>query len=79
MMRGVIAAALLVNGRNAEALPAPVMAQGGPGGGPAGPGGGPGAGASFEDLGDIFSDLFGARRGGQQTSPRARCALSAGS
>jgi DnaJ-class molecular chaperone len=27
-----------------------------------GPGGGPGAGASFEDLSDIFSDLFGARR-----------------
>ena len=37
-------------------------------GGPGGPGGGPGAGASFEDLSDIFSDLFGARRGGQQTS-----------
>jgi len=33
----------------------------GPGGGP---GGGPGAGASFEDLSDIFSDLFGARRAG---------------
>ncbi|MEZ5894328.1 MAG: J domain-containing protein [Parvularculaceae bacterium] len=27
----------------------------------AGPGGGPGAGASFEDLSDIFSDIFGAR------------------
>ncbi|MEM9494834.1 MAG: J domain-containing protein [Pseudomonadota bacterium] len=38
----------------------------GPGfGGGAGEGpGGPGAGASFEDLSDIFSDLFGARRGG---------------
>ena len=33
-----------------------------PGGGAYGQGGGPGAGASFEDLGDIFSDLFGARR-----------------
>ena len=37
---------------------------------PNGPGdyggpGGPGAGASFEDLSDIFSDLFGARRGPQ--------------
>ena len=32
---------------------------GGYGGGQAG---GPGAGASFEDIGDIFSDLFGARR-----------------
>lgn len=31
-------------------------------GGGYGPAGGPGAGASFEDLGDIFSDLFGARR-----------------
>ncbi|MEL7486336.1 MAG: J domain-containing protein [Pseudomonadota bacterium] len=31
--------------------------------GPGGQGpGGPGAGASFEDLGDIFADLFGARR-----------------
>ncbi|MFQ5564637.1 MAG: DnaJ C-terminal domain-containing protein [Parvularculaceae bacterium] len=29
-----------------------------------GPGGGPDAGASFEDLGDIFADLFGSRRGG---------------
>lgn len=35
---------------------------GGPGGMGGGPGGGPGAGASFEDLSDIFSDLFGARR-----------------
>jgi DnaJ-class molecular chaperone len=46
---------------------------GGPGAGPnyggqysggqpgGGPGGGPGAGASFEDLSDIFSDIFGAR------------------
>ncbi len=32
--------------------------QHGPGGGP---GGGPGAGANFEDLSDIFSDIFGAR------------------
>ncbi len=40
----------------------------GPGGQGGGPGGGPGAGASFEDIGDIFSDLFGARRGGPQTS-----------
>jgi DnaJ-class molecular chaperone len=32
--------------------------QTGPGGGP---GGGPGAGANFEDLSDIFSDIFGAR------------------
>jgi DnaJ-class molecular chaperone len=40
-------------------------APGGAGHGPRpgpGPGGGPGAGASFEDLSDIFSDLFGARR-----------------
>lgn len=38
----------------------------GMGGGAYGAGGpgGPGAGASFDDLGDIFSDLFGARRGG---------------
>ncbi|NNL88287.1 MAG: DnaJ domain-containing protein [Marinicaulis sp.] len=34
------------------------------GGGAYGPDGGPGAGASFEDLSDIFSDLFGARRQG---------------
>lgn len=34
-----------------------------------GAGGGPGAGASFEDLGDIFSDLFGARR---STATRGR-------
>ncbi|PQA87254.1 DnaJ C-terminal domain-containing protein [Hyphococcus luteus] len=31
----------------------------------AGPGGGPGAGASFEDLSDIFSDIFGARGAGR--------------
>lgn len=37
----------------------------GAGGAAGGPGGGPGAGASFDDLGDIFSDLFGARRGGR--------------
>lgn len=37
--------------------------MGGAHGGAGGPGG-PGAGASFDDLGDIFSDLFGARRGG---------------
>ena len=36
--------------------------QGGYAGGPHGPGGGPGAGASFEDLSDIFSDIFGARQ-----------------
>jgi len=39
--------------------------RGSPGGGHApggGPGGGPGAGASFEDLSDIFSDLFGGRK-----------------
>ena len=30
-------------------------------GGQHGPGGGPGAGANFEDLSDIFSDIFGAR------------------
>ncbi|MEL7489096.1 MAG: DnaJ C-terminal domain-containing protein [Pseudomonadota bacterium] len=35
---------------------------GGFGGGAYGSAGGPGAGASFEDLGDIFSDLFGGRR-----------------
>jgi len=35
---------------------------GGFGGGQYGAAGGPGAGASFEDLGDIFSDLFGGRR-----------------
>ncbi len=40
----------------------------GAGYGQGGPGGGPGAGASFEDLSDIFSDLFGARRGGPQTA-----------
>ena len=44
--------------------------RGGPGAGAGaggyGPAGGPGAGASFEDLSDIFSDLFGARRGGVQ-------------
>lgn len=34
----------------------------GHGGGGHGPAWGPGAGASFEDLSDIFSDLFGARR-----------------
>ena len=45
---------------------------GGAGYGPAGPGGGPGAGASFEDLSDIFSDLFGARRGGGPQTSRGR-------
>ena len=35
-----------------------------------GPGGGPEAGASFEDLSDIFSDLFGSRRGGPQMRPQ---------
>ncbi len=32
--------------------------------------GGPGAGASFEDLSDIFSDLFGARGGRSGAGPR---------
>ena len=36
--------------------------RGSPGGPGAGPAGGPGAGASFEDLSDIFSDLFGGRK-----------------
>ncbi len=44
--------------------------RGGPQGGAHGPGGGPESGASFEDLSDIFSDLFGARRGGPQTRPQ---------
>jgi len=46
--------------------------RGGPGGAqrPHGPGGGAGDGASFEDLSDIFSDLFGARRGGTQARPQ---------
>lgn len=34
-------------------------------------GGGPGAGANFEDLSDIFSDLFGARGGRPGAQPRA--------
>lgn len=48
--------------------------QRGPGGGASGagyggaygggPAGGPGAGASFDDIGDIFSDLFGGKRAG---------------
>ena len=45
-----------------------------PGAGPSGPGGGmgggPGAGASFDDLGDIFADLFGGPR--QETQARGR-------
>ena len=41
-------------------------AQGGAGYGAGGPGGGPGAGANFEDLSDIFSDIFGARAGRAQ-------------
>ena len=42
-------------------------------GGPAGgPSGGPGAGASFEDLGDIFSDLFGARQKAANHQARGR-------
>lgn len=52
--------------------------RGGPGGGYSQTAGGPGAGASFEDLSDIFSDLFGARRagaagaGGPRSAPRGR-------
>ena len=38
---------------------------------PYGAGGGPGAGANFEDLSDIFSDLFGARGGRPGPQPRA--------
>ncbi len=37
-----------------------------------GPGGGPGAGASFEDLSDIFSDIFGARQARAQNSAPSR-------
>jgi DnaJ-class molecular chaperone len=38
-----------------------------------GTGGGPGAGASFDDIGDIFADLFGARAGrGPQGTMRGR-------
>lgn len=43
---------------------------GGYGPGAGGPGGGPGAGASFEDLSDIFSDLFGARRAASARASR---------
>ncbi len=39
-------------------------------GGPAAPGGGPGAGASFDDLSDIFADLFGGPRA--ETQARGR-------
>lgn len=38
----------------------------------AGPGGGPGAGANFEDLSDIFSDLFGARQRASAQQMRGR-------
>lgn len=38
----------------------------------AGPGGGPGAGASFEDLSDIFSDIFGARQARAQHAAQSR-------
>ncbi|WP_375205591.1 DnaJ C-terminal domain-containing protein [Hyphococcus sp.] len=37
-----------------------------------GPGGGPGAGASFEDLSDIFSDIFGARQARAQHAAQSR-------
>ena len=44
-----------------------------PGYGAGGPqAGGPGAGATFDDLGDIFSDLFGARRAGARSHPRGQ-------
>lgn len=36
------------------------------------PGGGPGAGASFEDLSDIFSDIFGARGAGRPGAGQMR-------
>lgn len=39
-------------------------------GGAQGPAGGPEAGASYEDLSDIFSDIFGARRGAHQPRPQ---------
>lgn len=46
--------------------------QGPPGGGGFETGAGPGAGASFEDLSDIFSDLFGSRRAQQARPNRGR-------
>lgn len=46
--------------------------QGSPGAGGYEAGGGPGAGASFEDLSDIFSDLFGSRRAQQARPSRGR-------
>lgn len=40
--------------------------------GAGGPGGGPGAGASFEDLSDIFSDIFGARQARAHNAQQGR-------
>ncbi|WP_375203655.1 DnaJ C-terminal domain-containing protein [Hyphococcus sp.] len=47
-------------------------AGGGPRGYSQGPGGGPGAGASFEDLSDIFSDIFGARQARAHSAQQGR-------